>query len=86
MLSELAPSLDALVATTSGHAGHAVALPAEALVAAARDAGFGDVVAEPDPLAALALARRRAGPGGAVVVAGSLYLLERLRAAALESR
>ena len=86
MLDAFAPALDALVATTSGHAGHAVALPAEALAAAARGAGFGDVCAEPDPLAALALARSRAGAGGAVVIAGSLYLLERLRAAVLEAR
>ena len=40
MLGSLAPALDALVATTSGHAGHARALPAEALAAAARTAGF----------------------------------------------
>jgi hypothetical protein len=43
------------------------------------------VVAEPDALAALAVARGLAGAGGAVVVAGSLYLLERLRAPALEA-
>jgi dihydrofolate synthase / folylpolyglutamate synthase len=86
MLAVFAPALDALVATTSGHAGHAAALPAEALAAAARDAGFADVAAEPDPVAALARARGTAGAGGAVVVAGSLYLLERVRAAALEAR
>ena len=40
----------------------------------------------PTPHAALARARERAGAGGAVVVTGSLYLLERLRAAALEAR
>ncbi|HET6173967.1 MAG TPA: hypothetical protein VFD90_15260 [Gaiellales bacterium] len=86
MLAALAPALDALVATTSGHAGHARALPAEALAAAARRAGLCDVVTEPDPQAALARARKRAGAGGAVVVTGSLYLLERVRAAALEAR
>jgi dihydrofolate synthase / folylpolyglutamate synthase len=86
MLAALAPRLDALVATTSGHAGHARALPAEALATAARAAGLGDVVVEPDPLAALARARERAGAGGAVIVTGSLYLLERLRAPALEAR
>jgi dihydrofolate synthase/folylpolyglutamate synthase len=85
MLRALAPALDALVATTSGHAGHARALPAEALAAAARTAGFADVEAEPDPGAALARARERAGAGGAVLVTGSLYLLERLRATALEA-
>jgi len=86
MLGALAPALDALVATTSGHAGHASALPAEALATAARAAGFDDVAVEPDPHAALALARERAGAEGAVVVTGSLYLLERVRAAALEAR
>jgi dihydrofolate synthase/folylpolyglutamate synthase len=86
MLGALAPALDALVATTSGHAGHARALPAEALAAAARAAGLADVEAEPDPVAALARARERAGVGGAVIVTGSLYLLERLRATALEAR
>jgi dihydrofolate synthase/folylpolyglutamate synthase len=85
MLGTLAPALDALVATTSGHAGHARALPAEALAAAARTAGFADAEAEPDPGAALARARERAGAGGAVIVTGSLYLLERLRATALEA-
>jgi dihydrofolate synthase/folylpolyglutamate synthase len=85
MLRALAPAVDALVATTSGHAGHTRALPAEALARAARAAGLGDVVVEADPHAALALARARAGAGGAVVVSGSLYLLERVRAAALES-
>jgi folylpolyglutamate synthase/dihydropteroate synthase len=85
MLAALAPALDALVATTSGHAGHARALPAEALATAARAAGVVDVVAEPDPHAALARARERAGARGAVVVTGSLYLLERLRAGALEA-
>jgi dihydrofolate synthase/folylpolyglutamate synthase len=86
MLGALAPALDALVATTSGHAGHARALPAEALAGAARTAGFSDLVIEPDPHAALARARERAGAGGAVVVTGSLYLLERVRAGALEAR
>jgi dihydrofolate synthase/folylpolyglutamate synthase len=85
MLDALVPALDALVATSSGHAGHARALPAAELAAAARAAGFADVVAEPDPAAALARARERAGAGGAVLVAGSLYLLERLRTAALEA-
>jgi dihydrofolate synthase/folylpolyglutamate synthase len=85
MLGALAPVLDALVATTSAHAGHSASLPAAALAAAAREAGVRDVFAEPDPIAALAVARGLAGAGGAVVVAGSLYLLERLRAPALEA-
>jgi dihydrofolate synthase/folylpolyglutamate synthase len=85
MLASLAPALDALVATSSGHAGHARALPAAELAAAARAAGFADVAAEPDPAVAFTRARERAGAGGAVLVAGSLYLLERLRTAALEA-
>jgi len=43
-------------------------------------------VVQPDPEAALSEARAAAGPTGAVVVTGSLYLLERLRATALEAR
>jgi folylpolyglutamate synthase/dihydropteroate synthase len=86
MLEALAPALDALVATTSGYAGHARPLPADAVAAAALAAGLPDVVAEPDPHAALARARKRAGTGGAVIVTGSLYLLERVRATALECR
>jgi dihydrofolate synthase/folylpolyglutamate synthase len=86
MLGALAPVLDVLVATSSGHSGHSRALPAEAVAEAARAAGLGEVVVEPDPHAALALARSRAGAGGAVLVTGSLYLLERLRAAALVAR
>jgi folylpolyglutamate synthase/dihydropteroate synthase len=33
-----------------------------------------------DPLAAIARARRLAGPGGAVLICGSLYLLADVRA------
>jgi dihydrofolate synthase/folylpolyglutamate synthase len=86
MLDAFAPALDVLVATSSGHAGHARALPAGALASAALAAGVPDVLAEDDPLAAFGRARELAGPGGAVVVAGSLYLLERVRARALEAR
>jgi dihydrofolate synthase/folylpolyglutamate synthase len=86
MLEALAPALDALIATTSGHEGHARALPAQALAEAARSAGMGEVMAESEPFIALSRARERAGAGGAVLVTGSLYLLERLRAAALEAR
>ncbi len=86
MLEALAPALDALIATTSGHTGHARALPVQELADAARAAGFADVLAEAEPFIALAQARERAAPKGAVVVTGSLYLLERLRAAALEAR
>jgi dihydrofolate synthase/folylpolyglutamate synthase len=86
MLEALAPALDALIVTTSGHAGHSRARPVQGLADAARAAGFQDVFAEAEPFIALAQARDRAAPKGAVVVTGSLYLLERLRAAALESR
>ena len=86
ILAALAPALDSLVATTSGHAGHARAVPAGALADAARAAGFPHATAEAEPFIALSRARERAGDGGAVLVTGSLYLLERLRAAALEAR
>jgi dihydrofolate synthase / folylpolyglutamate synthase len=86
MLEALAPALDAVFVTTSGHAGHSRAQPVQALADAARAAGFHDVFAEAEPFIALARARERAGARGAVVVTGSLYLLERVRAAALEAR
>ncbi len=86
MLEALAPALDAIIVTTSGHAGHSRAKPVQALADAARAAGFQDVFAEAEPFIALSRARERAGERGAVVVTGSLYLLERLRAAALEAR
>jgi folylpolyglutamate synthase/dihydropteroate synthase len=86
MLAALAPALDSLVATTSGHTGHARGVPAQTLSDAARTAAFPHVTAEPEPFIALSRARERAGDGGAVLVTGSLYLLERLRAAALEAR
>ena len=47
-------------------------------LAARAEPYFQDVHADPDPRAALALARRLAGPRGAVVVTGSLYLLSEL--------
>ena len=86
MLEALAPALDALIVTTSEHTGHSRARPVQALADAARAAGFQNVFAEAEPFIALAQARDQAAPKGAVVVAGSLYLLERLRAAALEAR
>jgi dihydrofolate synthase/folylpolyglutamate synthase len=86
MLEALAPALDAVIVTTSGHAGHSRARPVQPLADAARAAGFEDVFAEAEPFIALAQARDRAAPKGAVVVTGSLYLLARLRAAALEAR
>ena len=52
---------------------------AEALAEAARGAGIGEVVEEPEPRAALEQARALAGPDGLVVATGSLYLLADLR-------
>ncbi len=69
-LAELAGTADRVVATSSGAA--RAAAPHE-IAAAARAAGLpADEVAT--PRAALASARATAGPGGVVVVTGSLYL------------
>jgi dihydrofolate synthase/folylpolyglutamate synthase len=75
----LAPHVDRIVATTSGHAG---ALAPTAIATLAEAAG---VPAEgcDDPVAARLRARELAGPDGAVVICGTLYLLARL--AALEA-
>jgi dihydrofolate synthase/folylpolyglutamate synthase len=67
-----------LVATRSGNPR---ALPADTLAALARD-HFMHVEVEDDPAAALARARAVAGPEGAVLVTGSLYLLADLSAPA----
>jgi dihydrofolate synthase/folylpolyglutamate synthase len=75
MLGLLAPHVDALVATDSGHAG---SLHPAVLSLAAGEAGI-PAVETADPLLAVEDARARAGAGGAVIVAGSLYLLARLR-------
>jgi dihydrofolate synthase / folylpolyglutamate synthase len=64
-----------VVATRSSHAR---AVPSDALAARAREAGVPARAVE-DPAAALAAARGLAGPEGAVLVAGSLYLLADLR-------
>ena len=69
MLAALRPAVDRIIGTESGHLGHASSLPAARI----SDLAFAD------PVAALAEARRLAGPGGAVVVCGSLYLLARLQ-------
>jgi dihydrofolate synthase/folylpolyglutamate synthase len=63
-----------LVATQSANAR---ALTARGLAASA-EPFFEHVDVVPDPLAAVARARALAGPGGAVVVTGSLYLLSEL--------
>ncbi len=64
-----------VVATRSSHAR---AVPAGDLAAQARAAGIAARAVE-DPAAALEAARDLAGPDGAVLVAGSLYLLADLR-------
>jgi len=76
MLAALAPVAAAVVTTRSDNPR---ALPAAALAAVAARF-FGDVTACEDPGAALVEARRRAGPGGLVVVCGSMFLVGMLRA------
>ena len=51
------------------------ALPPATLQSLARQLGFTAVSAERDPRTALAVARRVSGPGGAVLVTGSIYLI-----------
>jgi dihydrofolate synthase/folylpolyglutamate synthase len=74
MLRALTPLGDTLVATASPSAR---AIPAEELAGIAAP-HFARVEAVPDPAAALARARTLAGPDGAVLVTGSLYLLAAL--------
>ncbi len=80
VLAELAPRLDAVVATETSSER---SLAAGALADRCRAAGL-RAEPEPDPLLAVDRARELAGPDGAVVVAGSLTLLadtlEELRA------
>lgn len=75
MVGVLPGAVDSLVATRSSHPR---AVPAGELAERARDAGL-DARAVDDPERALGVARAAAGPGGAVLVAGSLYLLSDLR-------
>lgn len=75
MVAVLAPRCRALVATRSAH--RRAADPA--LIRDAACAAGLDAVVECDPVRALADARRRAGPDGAVLICGSLYLLADLR-------
>jgi dihydrofolate synthase / folylpolyglutamate synthase len=77
MLEALSVLGSTLVATESSNAR---ALTAAELAALA-SAHFERVESEPDPAAARARARELAGPGGAVLVTGSLYLLADLDAA-----
>ncbi len=76
MLAVLAPACEAVIATRSAH--RRAADPA-AVAAAARAAGAPAEIAA-HPAAALERARGLAGPGGVVLVCGSLYLLAELRA------
>ena len=71
MLAALSAAGQTFVATQSSNAR---ALPAEALAGLAQER-FSSVEAVPEPKAALARARELAGPDGAVLVTGSLYLL-----------
>jgi dihydrofolate synthase/folylpolyglutamate synthase len=76
MLAGLLPLLDRVVCT---QASEPRSLHAGELAAAARAAGMEAVETVPDPHDAVARARDVAGPGGSVLVGGSLYLLEDLR-------
>jgi dihydrofolate synthase/folylpolyglutamate synthase len=75
MVAALRGAAEAVVATRSSHPR---AVPAEDLALLAIEEGL-DARAVSDPAAALAAARAAAGPDGAVLVAGSLYLLADLR-------
>jgi len=82
MLDGLLPLLDSVVCTQASATRSLLAadLADASDAAAARGGRLGmDARVEPDPLTALALARASAGPGGSVLVVGSLYLLEDLR-------
>jgi dihydrofolate synthase/folylpolyglutamate synthase len=78
MLAALSVLGDTLVATSSSNAR---AVPADELAGLARR-HFGAVEVAADPAAALVRARELAGPDGAVLVTGSLYLLADLSAGA----
>jgi dihydrofolate synthase/folylpolyglutamate synthase len=76
ILAALAPAVGLVVATQSSNAR---SLPAAALAALARALGL-ETQISPDPIVALDLGRRLVGPGGLVVVAGSIFLVGELRA------
>ena len=79
ILDLLAPHVDRVIATTSGHTG---ALAPEDVATLARSAGVPADVHQ-DASEAYEAARAAAGPEGALLVCGTLYLLARL--AALEA-
>jgi dihydrofolate synthase / folylpolyglutamate synthase len=74
ILDLLVPHVDRVIATSSGHMG---SLAAEDVAAIARTAGA-EADAIDDIASAHAAARAAAGPSGAVVICGTLYLLARL--------
>jgi dihydrofolate synthase/folylpolyglutamate synthase len=76
ILDLLVPHVDRVITTSSGAIG---ALAADEVAALARAAG-GVAEAHPEIEQALAAARAAAGPDGAVVICGTLYLLSRLAA------
>jgi dihydrofolate synthase / folylpolyglutamate synthase len=79
MLNALAPVVDRILVTRSGHAR---AASAEDLAALAEGLGI-PARAVPGPVDALRAARLETGPDGVVLVTGSLYLLVDLRRYAL---
>jgi dihydrofolate synthase/folylpolyglutamate synthase len=84
MLATLLPLFGQVVFTRSSRA---EALPPATLESLSRQLGGPAVEVEPSPRAALARARELAGPQGAVVVTGSIYLLSDLaRAGVLQGR
>ena len=75
MLAQLVPLVDVVVCT---QASEPRSLSAAELAEGVCEVCHADVRVEPDPHAAVELARRLAGPHGSVLVAGSLYLLSDL--------
>jgi dihydrofolate synthase/folylpolyglutamate synthase len=76
ILELLVPHVDRVITTSSGHAG---SLSAEDVAALARAAGA-DAESYGEIEDGLAASRAAAGPDGAVVICGTLYLLSRLAA------
>jgi dihydrofolate synthase/folylpolyglutamate synthase len=72
MLQALIPLSRHIVCTTNANPR---ALPPATLQSLARQLGFENVSSERDPRAALAAGREIAGPGGAVLATGSIYLI-----------
>jgi dihydrofolate synthase/folylpolyglutamate synthase len=72
MLRALIPHATHIVCTTNANPR---ALPPATLQSLARQLGFTSASSERDPRSALAAARELAGPGGAVLATGSIYLI-----------